>query len=75
MHIIDIARKTKADPFKLCECLILKMIDGANADVARVLRYLATLGIFKEVTPEVYAANRLSSVLEKGKDIDSLNSE
>lgn len=51
------------------------MIDGAHADVARVLRYLATLGIFKEVTPEVYAANRLSSVLEKGKDIDSLNSE
>lgn len=75
MHIIDIARKTKADPFKLCEWFDIENNRRSSPDVARVLRYLATLGIFKEVTPEVYAANRLSSVLEKGKDIDSLNSE
>ena len=42
---------------------------------ARILRYLATHGIFKEVSPEVYACNRLSSILAKGKDIESLLAE
>lgn len=40
--------------------------------LARILRFLATHGIFKEISPDVYANNRLSSVLEKGRDIDLL---
>lgn len=43
--------------------------------LARILRFLATHGIFKEISPDVYTNNRLSSVLEKGRDIDLLTAQ
>lgn len=43
--------------------------------LARILRFLATHGIFKEISPDVYANNRLSSVLEKGRDIALLTAQ
>jgi hypothetical protein len=39
---------------------------------ARVLRLLATNHIFIEVTPDVFANNRLSSVLDTGKSVEEL---
>ena len=39
---------------------------------ARVLRLLATNHIFKEVSPDVFANNRLSSVLDAGKVVEEL---
>ena len=39
---------------------------------ARVLRLLATEHIFKEVTPDVFANNRISSLLDTGNSIDKL---
>ena len=39
---------------------------------ARVLRLLATNHIFTEVTPDVFANNRLSSVLDTGKPVEKL---
>jgi hypothetical protein len=36
-------------------------------DAARILRLLATHNIFREVTPNVFANNRISSALDKGK--------
>ena len=39
---------------------------------ARILRLLATNHIFTEVTPDVFANNRLSSVLDTGKPVEEL---
>ena len=40
--------------------------------IARILRYLATNYIFKEVEADVFANNSPSSVLDTGKTIDDL---
>ncbi|KAI0260059.1 S-adenosyl-L-methionine-dependent methyltransferase [Gloeopeniophorella convolvens] len=55
-HARDIAKPTKVHPGKL----------------ARILRLLSTNYIFTEVSPDVFANNRLSSVLDTGKPIDEL---
>ncbi|KAJ7479885.1 O-methyltransferase [Mycena latifolia] len=52
----EIAKKAHTDPDKL----------------ARVLRLLATHHVFREVTPNVFANNRISSVIDKGKPSDIL---
>ncbi|KAF7349730.1 hypothetical protein MSAN_01699800 [Mycena sanguinolenta] len=51
LHANEIAAPSKTDPLLL----------------ARILRLLATHNIFREVTPNVFANNRISSVLDKGK--------
>ncbi|KAI0771399.1 O-methyltransferase [Irpex lacteus] len=56
MHINDIAAPSKVDPVKL----------------ARILRVLATKHIFKEVAPDTFVHNRLSSVLDTGKNISDI---
>ncbi|KAF9465738.1 S-adenosyl-L-methionine-dependent methyltransferase [Collybia nuda] len=53
---------------------------AANCDashIARVLRYLATRHIFREVTPDVFANNKLSSALIKtnGKTVKELKAK
>ncbi|KAI5119663.1 hypothetical protein M0805_007754 [Coniferiporia weirii] len=53
MHIKDIASKSGVDPKKL----------------ARVLRFLATNHWFREVSPDVFATNLLSSLLDTGKEV------
>jgi hypothetical protein len=42
---------------------------------ARALRLLATNHIFIEVTPDVFANNRLSSALDTGKHVEDLISK
>ena len=39
---------------------------------ARILRLLATNHIFIEVSPDVFANNRLSSTLDTGKSVEEL---
>ena len=39
---------------------------------ARILRLLATNYIFTEVTPDIFANNRLSSALDTGKPVEEL---
>ncbi|KAF7335899.1 hypothetical protein MSAN_02326900 [Mycena sanguinolenta] len=51
LHANEIAAPSKTDPLLL----------------ARILRLLAIHNIFREVTPNVFANNRISSVLDKGK--------
>jgi AraC-like DNA-binding protein len=55
-QVLEIAQHTKVHPGKL----------------ARVLRLLATNYVFKEVSPDVFANNRLSSVLDTGKPVEEL---
>ncbi|KAJ7630070.1 O-methyltransferase [Mycena polygramma] len=50
-HINDIAKKNGMNPLK----------------IARVLRPLATQHIFREVSPDVFAHNRISTTLDTGK--------
>lgn len=39
---------------------------------ARILRLLATNYVFTEVSPDIFANNRLSSVLDTGKSVEEL---
>jgi len=55
-HVTEIAKPTKVHSRKL----------------AHVLRLLATNYIFTEVSPDVFANNRLSSVLDTGKSVEEL---
>ncbi|KAH9993417.1 hypothetical protein BJV77DRAFT_366374 [Russula vinacea] len=55
-QVLEIAQPTKVHPGKL----------------ARVLRILATNHIFKEVSPDIFANNRLSSALDTGKSVEEL---
>ena len=43
--------------------------------VARVLRYLATRHVFKEVAPNVFANNRLSSALIKKHTLEEIKAK
>ncbi|KAJ6572134.1 O-methyltransferase [Mycena capillaripes] len=56
LHAKDIAAPSNADP----------------ALLARILRLLATHQIFREVKPNVFANNRISSFLDKGKPTKEL---
>ncbi|KAI0059947.1 S-adenosyl-L-methionine-dependent methyltransferase [Artomyces pyxidatus] len=56
LHVRDIAKPTNVDPKKL----------------ARILRLLATNHVFVEVSPDVFTHNRLSSLLDSGKSVDSM---
>ncbi|KAJ7511474.1 S-adenosyl-L-methionine-dependent methyltransferase [Mycena galericulata] len=55
-HAKEIAKPTNVDPGKL----------------ARILRLLATNHIFIEVSPDVFANNRLSSLLDTGKSVENI---
>jgi len=55
-HVSEIAKPTNIHPGKL----------------ARVIRLLATNYIFTEVSPDVFANNRLSSILDTGKSVEEL---
>ncbi|GJJ06651.1 hypothetical protein Clacol_000845 [Clathrus columnatus] len=56
MHINDIVAQNEQDPSKLGSCL----------------RYMATLHVFREVAPNVFVNNRISSVLDTGKSVQEL---
>ncbi|KAJ3752790.1 S-adenosyl-L-methionine-dependent methyltransferase [Lentinula raphanica] len=56
MHVKDIAEKAQVDPTKL----------------SSILCYLATHHIFREISPDVYANNRLSSVWDTEKSLEEI---
>ncbi|KAA1470992.1 S-adenosyl-L-methionine-dependent methyltransferase [Dentipellis sp. KUC8613] len=59
LHVRDIAAKANVDSTKL----------------SRILCYLATHHIFKEVKPDVYANNRISSIWDTGKTNSDIRSQ
>lgn len=59
MHVRDIAAKAAVDETKL----------------AHVLRYLATYHVFREIAPDVFAHNRISSLLDTGKPFDKITDD
>ncbi|KAH9484887.1 4-O-methyltransferase 1 [Psilocybe cubensis] len=56
MHVKEIAERTKVNHKKLARCL----------------RYLATHHVYKEVSPDVFTNNRVSSMMDTGKAVDDL---
>ena len=53
----------------------MENVDTHRVQSARVLRLLATNYIFVEVSPDVFANNRLSTVLDTGKPVEELISK
>ncbi|KAJ7075078.1 O-methyltransferase [Mycena belliarum] len=58
-HINDIAKKNGMDPLKIGR--------HQSTNSSRLLRLLATQHIFREVSPDVFAHNRISILLDTGK--------
>ncbi|KAF5384278.1 hypothetical protein D9615_003359 [Tricholomella constricta] len=56
LHVNDISAQNGIDPSYL----------------ARVLRFLATRHVFREVSPDVFANNRVSSLLKKAKSLEEV---
>ncbi|KAJ3787451.1 O-methyltransferase-domain-containing protein [Lentinula aff. detonsa] len=56
MHVREIAKKAQVDPTK----------------ISSILCYLATYHIFREIEPDVYANNRLSSVWDTEKSLEEI---
>lgn len=55
-----------------------EIADKAGVDeqkLAHVLRYLATFHIFREVAPNVFANNRISSLLDTGNTFESITDD
>ncbi|KZV87208.1 S-adenosyl-L-methionine-dependent methyltransferase [Exidia glandulosa HHB12029] len=52
---------------RICEGLVVR-----PQKLGRILRLLSTKHIFREVSPEVFANNRLSSLLDTGKSVTEL---
>ena len=46
-----------------------------SAHTDRILRYLASRHVFTEVSPDIYANNRISSILAKTKPLEELKKE
>ena len=74
MHINEIGKQVNIDPEKLGE--YVRVIYAAMNDTfllkGRILRFLSTHHIFLERNTGVFANNRLSSVLHKGKTYQEL---
>ncbi|KAG7448370.1 uncharacterized protein BT62DRAFT_1073955 [Guyanagaster necrorhizus] len=56
LHVTKIAAQSNVDHMKF----------------SRIMRFLATHHIFKEISPDVYANNRLSSICDTGKPVAEL---
>ncbi|KAI9450108.1 S-adenosyl-L-methionine-dependent methyltransferase [Lactarius psammicola] len=69
-HVAEILRD--AGPEGLHAWEIAKPMGIHPAKLSRVLRLLATNHIFIEVSPDVFANNRLSTVLDTGKPVEDL---
>lgn len=72
MYIKDIAEKCSMHPKKLG---ILSYLGSSSwADVSTlgvVMMYLVTKHVFREVSPDVFANNAISSLLDSGKPVSA----
>ncbi|KAJ7496660.1 O-methyltransferase [Mycena latifolia] len=68
-HVDEIAKKNGMDPITIGNNPPTTLLHSADDIIpARVLRPLATQHIFREVSPNVFAHNRISILLDTGKD-------
>ncbi|KAI0064197.1 S-adenosyl-L-methionine-dependent methyltransferase [Artomyces pyxidatus] len=69
---VDVPDALKDEPAGLHVNAIGAKVDVDPGKLARVLRYLATRHVFREVTPNVFANNRISSALVKSRPFEQL---
>ncbi|KAI0064466.1 S-adenosyl-L-methionine-dependent methyltransferase [Artomyces pyxidatus] len=69
---INVPEVLKDAPTGLHVDAIAEKVEVDSGKLARVMRYLATRHVFKEVSPDVFANNRVSSVLVKAHPLEEL---
>ncbi|KAF8182513.1 O-methyltransferase [Mycena galopus ATCC 62051] len=65
LNVVELLREAGSEGLHATKIAAPSKIDPAL--LARILRLLATHNIFREVTPNVFANNRISSAIDKGK--------
>jgi len=77
LHVTDIAKKADSDPDKLglfhSHHFPLSISEVLHS--GRILCMLATVHIFQQVAPDVFANNRLSSVMVSGKTLEEIKTK
>ncbi|KAF6752864.1 hypothetical protein DFP72DRAFT_442350 [Ephemerocybe angulata] len=69
-HVVEILREHGPPGMHVDRLSQLCSIDASK--LAHILRLLATHHIFKEVSPDVFGLNRISSLIDSGKNVDQL---
>ncbi|KAJ7234013.1 O-methyltransferase [Mycena haematopus] len=72
-NMVEIIRESGAQGIHASD--IAKINDTDPVKAARILRLLANHHIFTELRPDVFSANRLSSVLDSGKSVTELQQD
>ncbi|KAJ7593960.1 S-adenosyl-L-methionine-dependent methyltransferase [Mycena floridula] len=73
IHIPDILAEGPATGMHIDD---ISAINGVDASyIGRILRYLATCHIYKEVVPNVFDNNRISSLLKKRKTVQEIKAD
>jgi hypothetical protein len=73
MHVKDIGEKIGIDGEKLGKIYYFHKAQRLNCRIGRCLRYLASMKyIFQELSPDVFANNRISAILDTGKSYTEL---
>ncbi|KAJ7748947.1 S-adenosyl-L-methionine-dependent methyltransferase [Mycena metata] len=70
LNVVEIIRDAPSQASHVKEIAALASVDSNL--LGEILRLLATHHIFREVSPNVFANNRISSVLDKGKALSDL---
>ncbi|KAJ7174961.1 O-methyltransferase [Mycena crocata] len=70
LNVVEILREAGPKGLHARDIAAMSTIDFNL--LARILRLLATHHIFREVSPNVFANNRISSTIDKGKSPDAL---
>lgn len=74
LHITAIAEKSGVNPTKLGTRKPPLVAIYSRVYPAQILRYLSARAIFQEVSPNVFAHNRHSSILDTGKSVKEAQS-
>ncbi|KAH6904164.1 hypothetical protein BKA70DRAFT_1565905 [Coprinopsis sp. MPI-PUGE-AT-0042] len=70
-HVVEILRESGADGLHVDALSERCGIEASK--LAHILRLLATHHIFRELSPNVFASNRISSLMDSGKSLQELN--
>ncbi|RDB21483.1 4-O-methyltransferase 1 [Hypsizygus marmoreus] len=73
VNVPDILKDAGPQGLHVKEISAINGIDPSY--LSRILRFLATRHVFKEVTPDVFANNRLSSLLQKTKSVEEIKAD
>ncbi|KAJ7581450.1 S-adenosyl-L-methionine-dependent methyltransferase [Mycena floridula] len=73
LHVSDILAEGPATGMHLDDVSAINGVDASY--IGRILRYLATRHIYKEVAPNVFTNNRISSLLKKRKTVQEIKAD